>query len=233
MSLYDRNHLTSEYDASYDAPLEQGRVSKLIKETYALLTASMVAAAAGAYVAMSTGVAMGLNPLLYFILMIGLIFAMQFAVNRGANSLALILLFAFTFITGLTLGKVLSLYIGAGMGGVVTQAFVATAVAFGALTVYAMNSKVNVDGWGKPLFISLITVIIIGFLNYFFFKSSLVSLGISGFSALLFSFYIIYDTKNIINGVYTSPIMAAVGMYLNIYNLFMSLLNILGFANRD
>ncbi|MDA3054736.1 MULTISPECIES: Bax inhibitor-1/YccA family protein [unclassified Campylobacter] len=233
MSLYDRNHLTSEYDASYDAPLEQGRVSKLIKETYALLTASMVAAAAGAYVAMSTGVAMGLNPLLYFILMIGLIFAMQFAVNRGANSLALVLLFAFTFITGLTLGKVLSLYIGAGMGGVVTQAFVATAVTFGALTVYAMNSKVNVDSWGKPLFISLIAVIIIGFLNYFFFKSSLVSLGTSCFSALLFSSYIIYDTKNIINGVYTSPIMAAVGMYLNIYNLFMSLLNILGFANRD
>ena len=233
MNQYDRKDLAEQYDASYDAPLQSGRVSKLIKDTYALLTASMVAAAAGAYVAMSMGVALGLHPILYFALMIGLIFAMQFAVNREQNGLALVLLFAFTFITGLTLGQILMLYIGAGMGGVVTQAFVATAVTFGALTVYAMNSNINVHSWGKPLFISLIAVIIIGLLNILIFKSSILSIAISGFSALLFSFYIIYDTKNIINGVYTSPIMAAVGMYLNIYNLFMSLLNILGFASRD
>lgn len=229
MALYDRDYV-QEY--AYEEQ-EAGRVATLIKDTYKLLTASMVAAAAGAYSAMSFGISLKLNPLLYFAVMIGLIFAMQFAVNRKNNTLALVLLFAFTFITGMTVGSVIAFYISHGAGHIVTQAFVATAVAFGGLTFYAIKSKADFSSWGKPLFYSLIGVIVIGFLNYFFFHSTLLSLGISVFSALIFSAYILYDTKNIINGVYDSPIMAAVGMYLNIYNLFLSLLNILGIMNRD
>ena len=162
----------------------------------------------------------------------GLIFGMQAAVNRGANTIALVLLFAFTFITGLTLGRLIGMYIAAGAGDVVTHAFVATAITFGALTVYAMNTKTNFDSWGKPLLVSLVAIIVLSLLNYFFFKSTVLDIAISAFSALIFSMYIIYDTKNIINGTYTSPIMAAVDMYLNIYNLFLSLLRIFG-ASRD
>ena len=231
MSLYDRRNYADGYEVS-DASLDQGRISKTIKETYALLTASMVAATAGAFVAMNFGVSLALNPIVYLILLMGLIFGMQAAVNRGANTIALVLLFAFTFITGLTLGRLIGMYIAAGAGSVVTQAFVATAVTFGALTVYAMNTKTRFDSWSKPLFISLIAIIVLSLLNYFFFKSTVLDLAIAAFSALIFSMYIIYDTKNIINGTYTSPIMAAVSMYLNIYNLFISLLRIFG-ASRD
>ena len=231
MSLYDRRNYADGYEVS-DASLDQGRISKTIKETYALLTASMVAATAGAFVAMNFGVSLALNPIVYLIVLMGLIFGMQAAVNRGANTIALVLLFAFTFITGLTIGKLIAIYIAAGAGSVVTQAFVATAVTFGALTVYAMNTKTRFDSWSKPLFISLIAIIGLSLLNYFFFKSSMLDLAIAAFSALVFSMYIIYDTKNIINGVYTSPIMAAVSMYLNIYNLFIALLRIFG-ASRD
>ena len=228
MSLYDRRNYADGYEVS-DASLDQGRISKNIKETYALLTASMVAATAGAFVAMNFGISLALNPIVYLILLMGLIFGMQAAVNRGANTIALVLLFAFTFITGLTIGKLIAIY---SAGSVVTQAFVTTAVVFGALTVYAMNTKTRFDSWGKPLFISLIAIIGLSLLNFFFFRSSMLDLAIAAFSALVFSMYIIYDTKNIINGTYASPIMAAVSMYLNIYNLFLALLRIFG-ASRD
>ena len=231
MSLYDRRNYADGYEVS-DASLDQGRISKNIKETYALLTASMVAATAGAFVAMNFGISLALNPIVYLIVLMGLIFGMQAAVSRGANTIALILLFAFTFITGLTIGKLIAIYIAAGAGSVVTQAFVTTAVVFGALTVYAINTKTRFDSWGKPLFISLIAIIGLSLLNYFFFRSSMLDLAIAAFSALVFSMYIIYDTKNIINGTYASPIMAAVSMYLNIYNLFLALLRIFG-ASRD
>lgn len=229
MGLYDR-----EYIENYAYEEENsGRVATLIKDTYKLLTASMVAAAAGAYSAMKFGISLNVNPLIYLVIMLGVLFAMQFAVNRRMNTLALTLLFAFTFITGLTIGKIIAFYISAGAGHIVTQAFVLTAVAFGGLTFYAIKSQADFSSWAKPLFYSLIGVIVVGLLNYFFFHSTLLSFGISVFSAILFSAYILFDTKNIINGVYDSPIMAAVSMYLNIYNLFLSLLNILGFANRD
>ena len=215
----------AEYDSS--------RISSIIKDTYALLTASMVAAAAGAFVAMNTGISLATSPLIYLVVIFGLILGMQFAVSRGANTLALVLLFAFTFITGMTVGAIISLYVSMGAGHVVTQAFVATAVAFGALTIYAMRTKADFSSWTKPLFWTLIGVVVVSLLNVFLFKSGILALGVSAVCAVLFSAYILFDTQKIIRGEYTSPVMAAVGMYLNIYNLFMSLLHILGVVNRD
>ena len=133
----------------------------------------------------------------------------------------------------MTVGAIISLYVSMGAGHVVTQAFVATAVAFGALTIYAMRTKADFSSWAKPLFWTLIGVVVVSLLNVFLFKSSVLALGVSAVCAVLFSAYILFDTQKIIRGEYTSPIMAAVGMYLNIYNLFMSLLHILGVVNRD
>lgn len=234
MSLYDRKYV--ENNANYaDSEISQeryaGRVSSLIKQTYQLLTASMIAATAGAFVGMNFFSVS--SPILFLIVEIALLFGMSFAVKKGSNTLALVLLFAFTFITGLSLGPVLSFYIGAGAGHVVTQAFVMTAVAFGALTIYAMNTKSDFSSWGKALFWALIAIIVVSLLNYFFFQSPLVHVVISGISAILFCGYILYDTQNVIRGNYTSPIMAAVSLYLDIFNLFISLLNILGVFNRE
>ena len=241
MALYDRDYgkdlqnidvLGEKYEnyANYD----ETRISTLIKDTYALLTASMIAAAAGAFVAMNTGISMAAtNPIIYLVVLFGILFGMQFAVSRGAKTLALVLLFAFTFITGMTVGSIIALYVSVGAGHVVTQAFVATAVAFGALTIYAMRTKTDFSSWAKPLFWTLIGVVVVSLLNAFLFKSGVLALGVSAVCALLFSAYILFDTQKIIRGEYTSPIMAAVGMYLNIYNLFMSLLHILGVVNRD
>lgn len=228
MSLYDRNY-ASQYEI--DEVAQSGRVSTMVKQTYQLLTASMIAATAGAFVGMNFLAIR--SPILFLIVELALLFGMSFAVKRESKTLALVLLFAFTFITGLSLGPVLSMYIGRGAGHVVTQAFLMTAVAFGGLSVYAMNTKSDFSSWGKPLFFALLAIIVIGLLNYFVFQSPMLHLAISGISATVFCGFIVHDTQNIIRGNYDSPIMAAVDMYLNILNLFVSLLNILGVLNRD
>lgn len=227
MSLYDRDYARESYEVE---EVYQGQISTFVKSTYKLIAASLIAAVAGAYIGM------GLKPMGFLIPLIvelGLLFGMSWADKNGKANLALTLLFAFTFATGIFLGPVISMFIGAGMGHVVTQAFVATAVTFGGLTLYAMNTKSDFSSWGKPMFFILIGVIIAGLLNAFVFKSTMGSLVISSITAILFSAYILYDTQNIIRGAYESPVMAAVGMYLNILNLFVSLLNILGIANRE
>ncbi|NLK66525.1 MAG: Bax inhibitor-1/YccA family protein [Campylobacteraceae bacterium] len=231
MSLYDRDYAASSRDVAQEQAF-QGRVSTFIKDTYKLIAASLIAAVAGAYIGMQ-GVLPFYNGLLFLVIELALLFGMSFADRAGKAGLALILMFAFTFVTGLFLGPVLAMYVGAGAGHVVTQAFVMTAITFGVLTLYAMNSKADFSSWSKPLFFVLIGVVIAGLLNAFLFKSTMGSLLISSVSAFLFSAYILFDTQNIIKGRYDSPIMAAVGMYLNILNLFVSLLNILGITNQD
>lgn len=231
MSLYDRKYLQDQAAQDFSSEQYQGRVSSFVKDTYKLLTASMVAATAGAYIGMQMGAMISIW--LFLIVEIALLCGMSYATKSGKNTLALTLLFAFTFITGFSIGPVIAFYVGAGLGHIVTQAFLMTAVAFGALTVYAMNTKTNFQSWGKPLFYILIAVVVVSILNLLLFKSTIGSLAVSGVSAVLFSAFILYDTQNIIRGNYDSPVMAAVGMYLNIFNLFLSLLNILGITSRN
>ena len=232
MSLYDRRNYADGYEVS-DASLDQGRISKTIKETYALLTASMVAATAGAFVAMNFGVSLALNPIVYLILLMGLIFGMQAAVNRGANTIALILLFAFTFISGLTLTPILArTFAMPGGAAIVAQSFTLTTVAFGGLSVFAMNTKRDFTVWGKMLFITLIVLLVAMLMNLFF-QSPIFQVALSCVAAVLFSAYILYDTQNIIRGNYETPIEGAVALYLDFVNLFVSLLRILGFINSN
>ena len=234
MSLYDKNYAQNNNYANSEILGEEryaGRISSLIKQTYQLLTASLIAATAGAFVGMNFFSIS--SPILFLVVEIALIFGMQFATKSGSNTIALVLLFAFTFITGLSLGPILNFYIGAGAGNIVTQAFLMTAIIFGGLSVYAMNTKTDFSSWGKVLFFALLAIIVVSLLNYFFFSSPLIHIIVSAIAAFVFCCYILFDTQNIIRGNYTSPIMAAVSLYLDIFNLFISLLNILGFLNRE
>ncbi|CZE46199.1 Bax inhibitor-1/YccA family protein [Campylobacter geochelonis] len=231
MGLYDRDYISKQSSHEFEQEAYQGRVSSFIKDTYKLIGASLVAATAGAYIGMQ--VLSFYSPILFLIVELAILFGMNYAVKKEQNTIALILLFVFTFITGFTLGPILNMYLGMGAGHVVTQAFLVTAIAFGGLTVYAMNTQTDFSSWGKPMFYALIGIIIASLLNMFLFKSTMGSLIISSITAILFCGYILYDTQNIIKGRYDSPIMAAVSMYLNILNLFISLLNILGITNRE
>lgn len=225
MSLYDRDYSRSK-------ELENTRSSELsifIKQTYQLFAASLLAATVGAYVGIfalaSFFIQSQVTFWILFAVEIGLLFALQW--KKREVPLNLVLLFGFTFCSGLTLTPLLISVLALPAGGIIiAQAFALTTVAFAGLSVFAMNTKKDFTVMGKALFIVLIVIVAASLLNLFF-QSSIVNLAISAVAAILFSFYILYDTQNIIRGNYETPIEGAVALYLDFVNLFVSLLNIL------
>jgi len=213
-------------------------INEFVKRTYQLLAGSLIAGAVGAYVGMGFVGSM-INPatggltftywgavILEFILLFGLFAA------KNKTPLNLVLLFAFTFMTGFTLAPTLAVFIAKNMGYVIAEAFGLTAVAFIALTIFAMNTKRDFTTMGKMLFIALIIMIIAGIANIFL-HLPLLQLVIASVGAVVFSLFILYDTQNIIRGNVSSEIEAAVSLYLDFLNLFISLLQILGFLNNE
>ncbi|TKX29154.1 Bax inhibitor-1/YccA family protein [Campylobacter estrildidarum] len=225
MSLYNR-------DYSKLGEFENTRTSDLsvfIKQTYQLFAASLLAATVGAYIGIfalaSFFIKSQITFWVLFAVEIGLFFALQF--KKKEAPLNLILLFGFTFCSGLTLTPLIISVLALPAGGViVAQAFALTTVAFVGLSVFAMNTKRDFTMMGKALFIVLLVVVAASILNIFM-ASGLLNLIISAVTAILFSFFILYDTQNIIRGNYETPIEGAVALYLDFVNLFTSLLNIL------
>jgi modulator of FtsH protease len=202
-----------------------------IRKTYQFFAASLLAASVGAYVGMGFAPAIAQYYWGLVILELALLFGMHFTKNK--QGLNIVLLFAFTFITGLTITPILAVTLAMpGGAGIVTNAFVLTTVAFGGLSVFAMNTKKDFTTMGKMLFIALIVLIVAGVINIFT-QSSMLSIAISSISAILFSAFILYDTQNIIRGNYQTPIDGAVALYLDFLNLFVSLLHILGIFSGD
>jgi len=204
----------------------------------AVCSRSLIAGAVGAYVGLGFVNSM-INPvsgsltftywgavILEFILLFGLFAA------KNKTPLNLVLLFAFTFMTGFTLAPTLALFISKNMGYVIGEAFGLTAVAFGGLTIFAMNTKRDFTTIGKMLFITLIVLIVASIANIFL-HLPMLQLIIASVGAVLFSMFILYDTQNIIQGNVSSEIEAAVSLYLDFLNLFISLLQILGFLNNE
>jgi len=227
MALYDRDYTSAE--AGY---VQEGASVSFMKQTYQLLAASMLAAAAGAYVTMPYAEAvMQYKWIIFgfelFMLFIGL------GMTRNKPGLNLAALFVFTFITGVSLVPVLAMLIGSGNGAIIGNAFLMTSVLFGALSLFAINSKSDYSSWGKPLFITLIVVIVASLVNYFLLQSPMMSVIITAGILLLFSLFTIYDTQNIANGAYDSPVDAAVSLYLDFLNIFTALLKLLGIFGGD
>lgn len=227
MALYNRNYTQAEMGYTQ----EVASVS-FMKQTYQLLAASMIAAAVGAYLTMPYAmtvleykwVIFGFE---LFMLFIGL------GMTRNKPGLNLAALFVFTFTTGVSLVPLLASLIGAGNGAVIGNAFLMTAVLFGALSLFAINSKSDYASWGKPLFITLIVIIIASLVNYFLLQSPMMHIVITAGVLLLFSLFTIYDTQNIANGAYDSPVDAAVSLYLDFLNMFTALLQLLGIFGND
>ena len=227
MALYERDYAV---DRSVESSLSASRVD-FLKRTYQLLALSMVMAALGAYLTMPFAAAVNKYSLIIFgaeilVLLFGL------GLSRGKPGLNLIMLFTFTFLTGVSLVPLLAMLIGAGKGAVIGNAFLATAVLFGALSLFAINSKTDFSSWGKPLFITLIVVVIASVVNLFL-GSGVLGMIISAAVLLLFGLFTIYDTQNIANGAYDSPVDAAVSLYLDFLNMFTVILQFLGLASDD
>jgi len=232
MGLYDRNYVQNRtQEQSYEQTQSKSSLAVFIKQTYQLFAASLLAATAGAYVGLGMAASIASFYFGFVILEFALLFGLYAAKKKAG--LNLILLFGFTFVSGLTLAPLLTHILGlAGGAGIIANAFMLTTVAFGGLSMFAMNTKRDFSAMGKMLFITLIVVVVASLLNIFF-HSPLMQLVIASVSSILFSAFILYDTQNIIKGRYETPIEGAIALYLDFLNLFISLLQILGIFGRD
>jgi modulator of FtsH protease len=231
MELYNRKSISHSEVKQKSIEKEQLDIVSFIKKTYQLFAASLIAAAAGAYIGMQMAPAIATWYWGLVILEIAILIGLHFTKDKpGIN---LIMLFAFTFLTGLTLTPLLSVILAMPSGAsIVTNAFLLTAVAFGGITLFAFNTKKDFSFMGKFLFISLIILIVAGLINIFL-GSTLLQTAISAIGAIIFSAFILYDTQNIIKGHYSSPIEAAIALYLDVLNLFISLLQLFGILGSD
>ena len=227
MALYDR-----DYTSAGAEHVQEGASVSFMKQTYQLLAASMIAAAAGAYVTIDyAAVVQQYKWFIFGAELLILFFGLR--MSRGHAGANLAMLFAFTFLTGVSLVPLLASLIGAGNGAMIGNAFLMTSVLFGALSLFAINSKSDYSSWGKPLFITLIVVIIASLVNIFILQSPMMHVIITAGILLLFSIFTIYDTQNIANGAYDSPVDAAVSLYLDFLNMFTALLQLLGIFGSD
>lgn len=234
MGLYDRNYIqqhSNESTYEYTRGRESS-VALFIKQTYQLFAASLLAASAGAY--LGIGMAQTIRSWYWGLVILEFVFLFGLYAAKRKPGINMALLFGFTFISGLTLVPLLSSVLGLKNGAsIVANAFILTTVAFGGLSVFAMNTKRDFSAMGKMLFITLIVVVVAGLINIFF-HSPILQLAIASISSILFSAFILYDTQNIIRGAYETPIEGAIALYLDFLNLFISLLQILGiFGSRD
>ena len=233
MSLYDRKPMNSNYGYNAEqSTFAQGDVALInfVKQTYQLFAGSLLAASVGAYVGITAfGSVVAQYYIGFVILEFALLFGLMFA--KSKPGLNLLMLFAFTFVTGLTLTPILSRVLGMPSGAnIVAQAFLLTTAIFGVMSIFALRTKKDLASMGKMLFIALI-VVVVGSLINLFLGSPILQVIIAGVGAILFSIFIAYDTQNIVRGLYDSPVMAAVSLYLDFLNLFISLLQILGIFN--
>jgi len=233
VSLYNRDYVHDRSahrreERVFEEPQvrSESDLAAFIKTTYQLFAASCLAATAGAYVGMGMAAAISQWYIGLVILEFAMLFGLMF--TRSKPGLNLVMLFGFTFLTGITLVPLLA----AVGSGVVAQAFFLTAVIAGGLSLYAMQTSRDFSSWGKPLFIALI-ILVVGSLVNLFLGSSLLQVIIAGAGALLFSIMIIFDTQRIIRGDFATPVEAAVSIYLDVLNLFISLLQILGIFGRE
>jgi len=201
--------------------------NKVLRSTYMLLSMTLLFSAGMAALAMAMDAPyMGFMPLL-------VAFGLLFAISKFRNSgWGIVLVFAFTGILGFALGPVLNYYMAsqAGTQTVVTAAGLTGMICL-SLSGYALLSKKDFSFMGGFLMAGMWVVIgsmLLMFVGSMFgWQISGMHLAISAAIVMLMSGFILYDTGRIINGVETNYIMATVGLYLNIYNLFLSLLHLI------
>jgi len=196
--------------------------NKVIRQTYMLLSVPLAFSAVMAFVAMAVGA-----PAVHWLVLLAVLIGGPFAIHAARNSaLGLVLTFAFTGVLGFFLGPILSMYLGLPNGPqIVGNAFTATAVAFVALSGYALATKKDFSFLGGFLVVGLIVALLAIVANLFLAIPAL-SLTISAAVVLLLSAAILFDTSRMIHDPEANYIMMTVSLYANLYVMFLHLLNL-------
>ncbi|HEC74035.1 MAG TPA: Bax inhibitor-1/YccA family protein [Methylophaga aminisulfidivorans] len=198
--------------------------NKVIRNTYMLLSMTLL------FSALTAGISMSLNlPHPGMILTLVGYFGLLFLTHKFRNSMAgLVSVFALTGFMGFTLGPILSSYLSLPNGGqIVMNAMGITGAMFIGLSAYALQTRKDFSFMGSFLMVGILVGFVAG-LGAIFFEMPGLSLAVSAMFVLLMAGLILYETSNIINGGETNYIMATVTLYVSIFNLFTSLLHLLG-----
>jgi len=226
--MMQRNDLLAKAPITLVAD-EAPATNKVLRNTYMLLSMTLLFSGLTAGVAMATNAAP-----LHWLMTLGGYFGLLFVVTRLRNSVwGLAAVFALTGFMGYTLGPILNFYLSMPNGSqVVMTALGGTGVIFLALSGYAIASRKDFSFMGGFLMVGILVAFLAG-LGGMLFNIPMLSLAVSGMFILLMSGMILWQTSEIIHGGETNYIMATVSLYITIFNLLLSLLQILGIMSGD
>lgn len=203
--------------------------NRVLRNTYWLLALSMLPTVLGAWVGVSTGIAQAMTPGISLIVFLAGAFGFIFAIEKLKNSAAGVpMLLGFTFFMGLMLSRLLGVVLGLANGAsLIMVAFAGTGAVFLGMASLSTIIKRDLSTMGKWLFIGAIMLLVAMIAN-FFIQSSALMLTLMVLAIAIFSAFILYDLKRVRDGEETNYITATLGVYLSIYNVFQSLLALLG-----
>ncbi|WP_339337751.1 Bax inhibitor-1/YccA family protein [uncultured Oceanicoccus sp.] len=229
--MRDNPVFSSQTDAT-DSVLS---TNKVLRNTYMMLAMTLMVSAITAGLAMWMNLGYGSA----LIMMLTAIVLICFVLPRTANSSSgIYVVFAFTALMGAALGPTLNYYLTMANGGeIVMQALGGTALVFFSLSGYVLTTRKDFSFMGGFLMTGLVVLVMVSLAlmlgSMFGYHMPAASLALSAGIVLLMSGFILFDTSRIINGGETNYLMATVALYLDIYNLFTSLLHLLGVMNDD
>jgi modulator of FtsH protease len=214
---------------SFGYGLSAEQRNKVLRNTYWLLSLSLVPTVLGAWVGVAAGIGQLFSGGLGMILFLAGAFGFIFAIEKTKNSAAGVpVLLGFTFFMGLMLSRMIALTLGFKNGPeLIMTAFGGTAGVFVVMASLATVIKRDLSGMGKWLAVGVVVLLVASVINMFV-GSSAAMLAMSVISIGIFSAYMLYDVKRIIDGGETNYITATLALYLDIINVFQSLLTLLG-----
>ncbi len=226
------NTLNSSADYGYGISQEQRH--KVLRNTYWLLALSLLPTVLGAWIGVATGITQSLRGGLGLIVFIGGAFGFMYAIEKTKNSAAGVpVLLGFTFFMGLMLSRMIGMVLGFSNGAeLIMTAFAGTAGVFFVMASVASVVKRDLSGMGKWLFVGAM-VLIVGSVVNIFIGSTAGMMAISVAAIGIFSAYMLYDLKRILDGGETNYISATLALYLDIFNVFQSLLALLGIMGGE
>ena len=219
-------------DNSYGIAQEQR--NRVMRNTYWLLALSLVPTVLGAWLGVATGITQSLGGGLGLMVFMGGAFAFMFAIEKTKNSATGVpVLLGFTFFMGLMLSRMIAMVLGFKNGpDLIMTAFGGTAGVFLVMASVASVIKRDLSGMGKWLFVGAIVLMVGGIINIFV-GSTAGMMALSVAAIGIFSAYMLYDLKQIIDGGETNYITATLALYLDAFNVFQSLLALLGIMGGD
>ena len=214
--------------------VSQQERNRVLRNTYWLLALSLIPTVLGAWVGVSTGITASLRGGVGLIVFMVGAFGFMYAIEKTKHSAAGVpVLLAFTFFMGLMLSRLIGMVLGYSNGvQLIMTAFAGTAGVFCAMAMLATVIKRDLSGMGKFLFVGALVLMLGAVINVFV-GSTAGMMAISMLAIGIFSAYMLYDLKQIIDGGETNYISATLSLYLDIFNVFQSLLALLGIMGGE